>query len=343
MASSCALNITSIVDITGRGTYISGETFTVRVHYANTGDTAASWVDGVLVFNGYMYLSSNNPAAVAIPANSTAYQDFVVTVSANATNAVVRIDCIATGVENGTGQPLIVESLDNDLEVVIQKQAIVSITSLVDLTGQSGYNAGESFQLLVTYSNTGGTDATVDAMLDDGAYTLLTFSNPDAVIVPASGTANQTFRVDVSAGAATAVVTIVATWTGIEALSGRSISGDVPPDTKTIQIGYPPEITISGLSVSGGGVYVGGMSFSLTVAFSNTGTLAASVDAAIDDGPYTGLTWNNPAPVIVPANGSQTQMFTVTCLLWKAFKARVAMHHDPSASSVPRFITSPSK
>ena len=110
------LVITSIVDITGNGTYIEGETFTVRVNYENTGGTDALAVDSLLEFSGsYAYLSPNNPPAITVSANDTSYQDFQVTVTAGATNALVTIDCTVSGTEEHSLRSLVASSGSNDL------------------------------------------------------------------------------------------------------------------------------------------------------------------------------------------------------------------------------------
>jgi hypothetical protein len=112
--------------------------------------------------------------------------------------------------------------------VDVQAQANVAITGLA-ISGSNGagpYVAGMSFTLTVTFSNTGGTQATnVDNALTFGTYAHLTPTDPDIVIIAAGGTNTQTFTITSDASATTAAVTIRATWIGTEAISSRSIYG----------------------------------------------------------------------------------------------------------------------
>ncbi|MHA1682897.1 MAG: lamin tail domain-containing protein, partial [Promethearchaeota archaeon] len=73
--------ITSIQDITAHAVYVAGETFTIRVHYSNTGGTDAINIDGLIIFNGYSWMASDNPGPISISAGSTDYQDFLITIS----------------------------------------------------------------------------------------------------------------------------------------------------------------------------------------------------------------------------------------------------------------------
>jgi hypothetical protein len=80
-------------------------------------------------------------------------------------------------------------SVRTTVNVNIQSQASVAITSmaLTPIAAPGPYVGGMTMTLTITFSNTGGTAATVDATIDDGAYTGLTLtSNPTAVTVAAS-------------------------------------------------------------------------------------------------------------------------------------------------------------
>jgi len=97
--------------------------------------------------------------------------------------------------------------------------AINSIAITAPRAVPGPYIGGETITLVVTFGNTGGTTATVDATVDDAAYAGLTFNNPAAVVVPAGGTITQTHTITALAAALSAAVTITATWTGTEAIT----------------------------------------------------------------------------------------------------------------------------
>jgi hypothetical protein len=84
VTSQAVLAITSIQYLNGTGIYVEPHSFIVRVNYTNTGNTSALNVDSVLSYNGYTYLSSDNPTSITVPASGSAYQDFIVTVATGA-------------------------------------------------------------------------------------------------------------------------------------------------------------------------------------------------------------------------------------------------------------------
>ncbi|MBN2150488.1 MAG: lamin tail domain-containing protein, partial [Candidatus Lokiarchaeota archaeon] len=313
MQSRAAISITNIAYTNGTGTYVGGMAFTARVTFGNTGGTAAT-VDATLVFNSgtYMFLSQSDPAGVSVAAGGTQVQDFLVSVSAAATTASVTVNATYTATEAISSRAFAGNAGGSVVSVSIQSRAQVSITSVQYTSGSGTYVGGMSFTVRVSFSNTGGTLAqNVDSALTFGGYTGLTPSDPVAVSVAAAGSANQDFTITASAGASTAAVTITATWTGTEAISGRSMSGDTPADTLVINMQAQANVAITSLAVTtpraAPGPYVGGESFTLRVTFGNTGGTVATVDATLDDGSYSGLTFGNPGSVAVAAGGTQAQ------------------------------------
>nr|MDO8087494.1 PKD domain-containing protein [Candidatus Sigynarchaeum springense] len=306
------VRISSIARTSGSGTLVGGMSFNVRVTFFNNQNVSAANVDATLTFGGYPYLSSTDPAGVSLaPYGGTGVQDFIVTISPDATTFLVTMGANWTATGGLSG-----DQGSNFLNVAIQEQARVSITSLV-ITGSNGagpYVGGMSFTLTVTFSNTGGTGATnVDATIDDGAYAALSWSNPASVTVNAGSTNAQVFTITSLASSSTAFVTISVTWAGFESISGRVLSGN---NQTFVRMQARASVAISGIVISGpngAGPYVAGMSFTLTVAFSNTGgTGATNVDATLTFGSYTHLTSTGPAAVIVNANSTNTQAFSIT-------------------------------
>nr|MDO8085475.1 hypothetical protein [Candidatus Sigynarchaeum springense] len=306
--------ISSILVLSPRaapGPFIAGESMTVRVIYSNIG-CGTGEVDGTLLFGDYPYLTqTNNPAPVTVPiGTSTAYQDFTVWASTSATTQAVTISC--SWISNGS------PGIGGSLQVNIQAQAAVSISCLAITAPRpapGGYDGSEVLTFVVTFQNTGGTEAIVDAVIDDGAYTDLTFDNPAAVTVAAGGTQMQTHTITVAAIPTVAAITLTATWTGTEQYSGRILSGDAPADTLSITIPGSTPVAITNLAITGPrvapGPYVGGETLTLVVTFSNPGTLDMTVDATVDDGAYTGITFSDPAAVIVRAGDTVTQIHTL--------------------------------
>nr|MDO8109166.1 PKD domain-containing protein [Candidatus Sigynarchaeota archaeon] len=208
-------------------------------------------------------------------------------------------------------------------------QSNVSIASLAltPMAAPGPYVGGTSFMLTVTYRNTGDTSATVDATMDDGAYTGLNWNDPTAVMVNPSSSNSQAFSVTVTAGATTnASVDIHVTWNGTEAISGRVIFSASPIDQILVAIQARANVAITNLAVTPAGPYVGGTSFTLTVTYGNTGGTAATVDATMDDGAYTGLNWNDPTAVTVNPSSSNSQAFSVTVTAGATTNASVDIH-----------------
>nr|MDO8112578.1 hypothetical protein [Candidatus Sigynarchaeota archaeon] len=330
LSSASALSITGIMYRTGTGTYVGGMSFVVRVSYLNTGDLAVNSITTTLNFAGFTGLSANSSGIISVAAfGGTGSVDFLITIAAGvATNASVLIRATWAGTEppstpvsGGTGS-----SVPPALNVAIQSQASIAITGLV--TAPLGpYVGGMSFTLMVTYSNTGGTSGVVDGTCNAQTYAGLSFSDPAPVTVNPGSTNTQAFTVIIAAGAMmNASVDIHVTWTGTEAISARAIFGDIPQDQILMSIQSQAYVAITNLAVAPPGPYSQGSSFSLTVTFSNTGGTAATVDATMDDGTYTDLTWSNPAAVIVVAGGTNTQVFTVNVGVSAAPNASVDIH-----------------
>jgi hypothetical protein len=120
------------------------------------------------------------------------------------------------------------------------------------------------------------------------------------------------FSVPILAAATTAAVTIAASWTGTEAISTRGINGG--PNNILVNIQSQANVVITSVVVSGmenAFPTIGGIIFTVTVTLSNTGGTAATFDAVIDDGAFTGLSWSDPAEFIVNAGGTNACIFAM--------------------------------
>ncbi|MHA1848899.1 MAG: hypothetical protein ACTSXU_14750 [Promethearchaeota archaeon] len=314
--SQATLSITGIVDVTGRGVYVEGESFTIRVDYQNTGDTDVLNVDATLNFNGYANVISNDPAAITVPAASTASQLFTITLQSGVIAGSLTIDAAATGSENVTGRALSASSGTNDLDVNVQTQAGLQVVSIVDLNGNSTYIEGESFQVQVTYSNPGGTDAlNVDGVLNFNGYANIAQSNPPAVTVAAGGTNTQTFIVTIQSGVSAGSLSIDVDATGAEQYTSRALSAS-SNTSLDVNIQTQSNLSISSIvDLTGHGTYVEGETFLVRVTYQNTGgTDALNVDGVLNFNGYANIAQDNPAAVTVAASGTQTQTFTVSVL-----------------------------
>ncbi|MHC1591048.1 MAG: hypothetical protein ACXQS8_03110 [Candidatus Helarchaeales archaeon] len=315
--ASANLTITSIQDVNGRGIYVEGETFVVRVNYQNVGGTDAININASLVYNGYMYLSSNNSAPVNVTAGGIASQDFLVTVLSGATNAFVTIDALASGTEQYSGRPLSAVSGIKDLDINIQAQANLTITSIQDITGRGLYIEGETFIVRVNLQNSGGTDVlSVDSDLIFSGSSFLSASNPAPKTISADQSGYQDFTVTVLSGAANANVTITANASGTEQYSGRSLSVTSGANYLNITIQSQANLQIINITdITGRGTYVEGESFNIRVYYNNTGgTAAISVDSVLDFSSYMYLSASDPSPITVNADETTYQDFTIFVL-----------------------------
>ncbi|MEX2681693.1 MAG: hypothetical protein Q6373_008835 [Candidatus Sigynarchaeota archaeon] len=308
------VTITQIQYTNGTGTYVGGMSFTVRVTFSNTGGTDAT-ADAVLTFNGgtYTFLSQSNPAPVSVAAGGTQAQDFLVAAAIGATTATVTINATFSATEAISGRVINGNAGSNVRVVNVQARSFVVITQIQYTNGTGTYVGGMAFTVRVTFSNTGGTSATVDATLTFGGYGSLVQSDPAPVTVAASGTQVQDFLVTVSTSAATSAVTINATWTGTEAISGRSLSGNAGSNVRSVNIQARANVAITSVvAQTGNGTYVAGMSFMVRVTLSNTGGTSATVDATLSFSGYGYMTQSNPAAVVIGPSGTQFQDFTVS-------------------------------
>jgi hypothetical protein len=131
-----------------------------------------------------------------------------------------------------------------------------------------------SFTARVSFSNTGGSDvANLDAVLTFGGYTFVTQSNPAPIGIAAGGNGFQDFSLSVDPAATTqAPLVIGATWTGTDLSTGLPISGNQGANTLSVNILSQAAVSITSITyTTGTGTYVGGMTFTVRVAFGNTG------------------------------------------------------------------------
>ncbi|MBN2151110.1 MAG: hypothetical protein JW839_06690, partial [Candidatus Lokiarchaeota archaeon] len=208
------------------GPYVGGEVLTLRVTFGNTGGTSAS-VDASLDDGAYTGVTFGNPAAVTVAAGSTTTQDHLITISTGATTAAVTLTVTWTGTEQLSGR--VISGGSSSIAIHIQARAIVSITASAITSPRAApgpYAAGENLTLTVTFTNTGGTAATVGATLAFGGYTKISHRSSPAVVVGACGQGTQEFTIVVDADATNELVTIVVGWNGTEASTGRPMSND---------------------------------------------------------------------------------------------------------------------
>jgi len=319
--SHAALLITSL-SVTPPGVLVAGMMMQVSVTVQNTGGTTVNNVIVALTFSGYPGLSSTQSPPSMLTSGSSTTRTFTVTIPASGPTAGVTITASASGQEAGTGDPI--NAPPRVIIVQIQAQANVMIVNFTTSPSQS-YAGGDTFSLIVTFANTGGTAATVDAIIDESASMSLTWNDPSPVTVGSSSTTTQTFTVTVNASAPCGSLILPVTWAGTESISCRALSGDIPIDEAWIMIECR-SISITNLAVAPASSFVAGTSFTLTVTFINLGGIGATVDASIDDGSYTGLSWTDEAPILVHAGGSNVQMFTMTIAPGVATNASVDIH-----------------
>ncbi|NMC08499.1 MAG: hypothetical protein GYA24_25040, partial [Candidatus Lokiarchaeota archaeon] len=316
------MSITSIQYTNGTGTYVGGMKFTVRVTFSNTGGTDAS-VDATLTFGSYAHLTQDDPSVIVVIAGGSQTQDFIVTVANGATSAAVTINATFSATEFISSRVFSGNAGSSVRFIAIQSRAAVTITNIQQASGTGTYVGGMVFLINVTFSNTGGTAATVDAILNFGGYVYLTQSDPEAVTLPASSTVIQVFTVSALAAATTATVTINATWTGSEAISSRVLAGHAGSNTRNVNIQARANVIITSVAyITGNGTYVAGMTFIVRVSFQNTGGTSATVDATLSFGTYGFLTPSDPPAITIPANGTQQQEFTVSI-------AQIATYQNP--------------
>ncbi|MFX0099504.1 MAG: hypothetical protein ACFFCS_07975, partial [Candidatus Hodarchaeota archaeon] len=311
------LEITSIQDLNATGYYFTNETFQIQVNYGNTGGTDALAVDGTIIFslNGYLTLL-NDPDPVNVSAGGTNFQVFIVQVNETLTSSVsITIDCNATGVENISSRSLAINSGVNDLDVVLQKDAELSITGIYDITGNGPHVEGEMFQVRVDYYNPGGTDVlNVDGTLSFNPIGyLIMASSPVPVTVPAGGTNFQIFNIQVNDPiASNSTVTIDCYASGTEEFSLRLLLASSGANDASVTVQKKAIFSITSMEdVIGNGTYIEGETFQVQVNYSNTGeTDALFVDGTLSFSLPGYLTvTSNPAPINVTAGGTGNQVF----------------------------------
>nr|MDO8083590.1 hypothetical protein [Candidatus Sigynarchaeum springense] len=310
------VTITGITYTTGSGTYVGGMTFVTRVSFSNTGGTAASGITAALGYGGYTSLTSNSSSTISLGIGASGSIYFLVSVSASASpqNPVI-ISATWSGTEEISSRAISGSSSSGvNLQVAIQAQASVSITSITYRTGTGTYVGGMTFVVRVAFSNTGGTAASgITASLAYGGYSSLSANTSASITISASSTGFIDFLIAVGAGAATQnPVTISATWTGTEAISNRALNGNSGVNNLNVTIQSQAIIAINGITYrTGTGTYVGGMSFVLRFSFQNTGGTTANnvyipekISNGINFGPFTKFSYNSSNSITIAAAGT---------------------------------------
>ncbi|HME55444.1 MAG TPA: hypothetical protein VKM55_24765 [Candidatus Lokiarchaeia archaeon] len=299
-------SISSITYTTGIGTYIGGMTLVVRVTVQNPAASAkAQGVSVTLSYGGYSGMIANASAVKNV--SGTVNFDFLVTVAAGATSQnPVFISASFTATEEISHRILSGVS-GSSLSIAIQGQAIIELTSINYRNGTGTYVGNMKLVVRVSFQNIGATTSNgIKANLTYGGYVGLSSNGSGLGIVLNPGASGYSdFLVSVSKTATTAIVTINATWSGTEAISSRSLSGNAGTNVKTVNVQAQANVAITSITrLTGSGTYVGGMIFNVRVAFGNTGgTLVTGVIAVLSFGAYPSLT-SNASNTISLAAGS---------------------------------------
>jgi flagellar basal body-associated protein FliL len=245
---------------------------------------------------------------------SSGFIDFAVAASDSATADSVTISASASATEEITGRGL--AAGPSTLDIVMQTQASVSITTLTVVTGNGTYIAGQTFVVRVGFLNSGGTAASLSATLTFGESHLLSTNRSATIVLQASGTGTIDFLVTASLSSPTGNITIGATLAGSEAISGRSISGNQGLLSTSVRIEAGAVLHIFSIQlITGNGTYAPGNSFILRVTLNNTGsTPAYAVSVSITFGTYAGLSITPAAAITVPASGNAYQDINITVL-----------------------------
>ena len=244
--------INSLSFSSGNGTYVGGQAFNVTVTYGNLGSTKAQNVIGTLVFGGYTGVQSvsTSPASVTINGGGAAIQTFVIRLSPTATSMnPLTISCTWSGIEQLSAR-FISSAAPATLNATIRSQASVAISSFVCASGNGTFIGGSTFQVQVTYKNTGGAQAlNVNGLLSFGGYAGVqgVVVIPSRVTVNGGGaTSTQTFTITLFTTAPLAnPLTISCSWTGIEVISSRALSS-VTPSALVVYIiaNVPPTFSV---------------------------------------------------------------------------------------------------
>jgi hypothetical protein len=317
-------NVTVSSITTGSGTYVGGMTFVTRVGFSNTGGTAANSITATLSYGGYTSLSANSSASISLGVGATGYVDFLVTVSVAASSQnPVTISTSWSGTEAISTRSISgSSSAGTNLQVAIQSQATVSITSITYRTGTGTYVGGMTFVVRIVFSNAGGTATnSITAVLAYGGYSSLSANASASIAISAGGTSSIDFFITVVGSATTQnPVTINATWTGTEAISTRPLSGNSGGNNLNVAIQSQANVAITSITYrTGAGTYVGGMTFVLRFDLQNTGGTTANnvyiparIDGGINFGSFTDFSYNSSNSITISAGGTGFINFLIT-------------------------------
>jgi hypothetical protein len=252
--SQASVTITGISYRTGTGTYVAGMTAVIiRVTFQNTGGVSAT-VMGTLAYGAYSYMyvpSADLPPAISVPVGGSASQDFPVSIENNAQSAAVTISATWSGTERISNRFLSGSSGSANLPVTIESQANITVTGISWTSGNGTYVGGMTFTIRVTVQNYGGVSATkVMVTPSFGGYAYLLDNSSGSITVPAGLTGHLDFLMRVAASAITQSITISATCTGTEAISGFPLTGTSGTNNREVTILSQAQISVSSILVN---------------------------------------------------------------------------------------------
>nr|MDO8118682.1 hypothetical protein [Candidatus Sigynarchaeota archaeon] len=300
------VSILSITYLTGNGTYVAGMSFSIRVTYRNTGGTAAINLATTLHFGSSIY-SWNATGLITVLAGSTWYQDFEISVWVNSSATLDSVNASWTAAEQYSERVMNGGSGAISLPIRILAQANVSITG-ISYSAPNGFFNGSLFYVNVSISNTGGAKGTaILCTLLPSIAGYLSWLPPATITVIGGTTRYIIFSVYVSNTNVT--LTLTASFTGIEEISSRPLSGNSSGIYYVdITIPLPSFVFISNVTIispNTNATFNAGETFTVRVWFQNTGGLDGTVMTvnlifpgySFAKGSWTGT-------VVVPANGT---------------------------------------
>lgn len=315
--ATALLSIASLTVHPGNSTYIGGQTFIVYTVVSNTAESGAAKAVNVVViltFGSYTGLSAVASSPISIAAGSNLNISIVVTIAAGAATSGVTITSTATGNMEISNAALI--AVTNTVTVNIKQVAALSITSVTQ-PGNGTYVGGMTFTVTTTVQNTavaGGAKAiNVVVTLTLGAG--LSASPSAAITIPAGSITPIAIVVTVAASAATATgVQVTANVAGNVEITNTPLAAGPSSIAGGVGIKQVASLSITGVTQSGNGTYVGGMTFTVTTTVQNTALAggAKAINVVVTLALGTGLSASPSAAITIPAGSSTPIAILVT-------------------------------
>ena len=309
----------SIEEISTRPTTVvrgqTGILVAMTVSNPGTADTQVNTAQLTFISGTYTQNLTSPVLPVTIPGGGSQVFWFEVDVDDASATGLDTIDGTVSGTDSVSGQTVSDDSATATDSWTVVSPAEFSIDYIIAPASVSQGQTG--VVVLMAVDNLGDSDAQVDTAaltFSLGTYSQSFSTPPLPVTIPALGSQNFAFTVDVDIASATGVCIIDGLVSGTDVISGQPVSDNSAAATDSWTVQTPAVLSITIISTASTTVAQGETGILVTMTVDNTGQADANLTSAqltFTLGTYTQSIADPVLPDTVPGGGSRVVYFRV--------------------------------